>query len=136
MPGPKRYQIEREEIGLLLSFARRPEAFTTEWTDRLQRGVDLDELRGFFKAAGLPNSTLAELVGTDAVDAGRPRVEWSQRNLSYRRATIGLIVLLVVGAVGPAMTAGNDLIGSVVLSLGFLLVGYAIYRLIVRFSSS
>lgn len=131
--GRPRYQLSREEIGLLLSYARHPQAADEQWVRRLQRGVDSDELAEFVQAAGLPRDSVERIVATRLLDDAAGDDTWSHRSPRFRRAIVGVVVAYVVLAVAFSF-ATNDPLQSLTLTVTFAIAGLLVYELIVRLS--
>ncbi|MDH3306205.1 MAG: hypothetical protein OEO77_01595 [Acidimicrobiia bacterium] len=63
MPGSRdRYRISREDIGILMSFATRPDRITDDVVHRLGKGVTHAELLEIAEWVGLPRSTASRLI--------------------------------------------------------------------------
>lgn len=131
--GRPRYRLSREEIGILLSYARHPEAATEGWVGRLQRGVDGEELAEFVEAAGLPRDSVERIVATRLLDDRGSGDGWSHRSPRFRRAIVGVVVAYVVLAIAFSF-ATNDPLQSMMLTVSFAIAGLFVYELIVRLS--
>lgn len=131
-----RIQLSREDIGILMSYATRPERFTDDVIERLCGGVTRPELVEISAWLGLPKSTATRLFdasNADQASAGGRRVGLSAR---YRRAMIGLLGLFVLSNAITNLTSEQGGLGSFFLTAAAALTAYIVYALIVRFSST
>lgn len=128
----KRHPLAREEIGLLMSFAKTPEAFTTDAIERLVAGMTTHEFLDFFSRAGLPPRTAASMIAPE--DGEQADLPWAQRSLSYRRAIVGTISVYVVGVIVLSILGGQPLgrVVGTVLTVGGL--GWLVHKVIVVLS--
>lgn len=133
MADQRRYRLAREEIGILLSFAKRPAACTAEWMARLERGVLRSELMEFFTVAGLPERTALRMV-TESGSATPIDTTGQGERGAYRRALLGLVLVYVVFAVGIAIASGGSPARVVGLIIGFIVIGLLVHRSITRLS--
>lgn len=125
----KRHPLAREEIGLLMSFAKTPEAFTADAISQLEAGLTSEQLLDFFAKAGLPASTAAAMIAPEPGEAAD--LPWSSRSVAYRRATVVTIAAPAV-IVTLINIAGGQPIERIVVMAGLLGGGgYLLYRLIV-----
>lgn len=128
-----RYQLSREEVGILLSFATRPHAVTEEWVTRLEGGVREAELAEFVAVAGLPGSSVERIVATRSVDNDGAS-GWTQRTPAFRRAVVGILAIYVLAAVALSFATGEDSLRNLSLAVAFVLSGIVVYRVIIRLS--
>lgn len=126
-----RHRLGREEIGILLSFAKRPEIFTDEWVDRLQRGVTTSELTEFFASAGLPERTAAQIAFSNESPHEHARSDWEGYGHGFRRVTAWLIVIGIAIFLVPGFQSADPFsyVGRV---LAAAVVGLLLYSVIVR----
>lgn len=126
--------LSREEIGILLSFARHPDAITSDWIRRLGEGVDEDELRTLFRRAGLPWSSARGIIGTDAPEAstGVGREAFSP---SFWRAIVGTLVALTLAALAGLIGSRGLTLDAAGIAFAFVLVGVVLFKTIARLSS-
>ena len=134
--GSRRYRLAREEIGILLSFAKNPDAVTEDWVRRLQIGVREDELMEFVVLAGLPSNMVERLVEIDSMDEAGAGTNPLYRRTGYRRAIIGVLAVYVLFAVVINFASESDMLRSFSLAAGFIVAAIVIYRVIARISSS
>lgn len=125
--------LSREDVGILLSFARYPEVITEEWTQRLGAGVDKDELRELFRLAGLPWSSARGIIGADASD-GDQRTG-GEAGSRFWRATLGTIVILTLLAVVSLIGVRGLTLEALSIAVGFVLCGIVLFKTIDRLSS-
>lgn len=134
MSNDPRYKVSREEIGIMLSFAKRPHAASQAWIQRLQAGVTKDELLEFFGLAGLPLTEASRIMAADT-SRGTPVDEpWSARSTTYRRAVLGVLVVYVAITLALSAAAGASPMSLVALVLTLAAVGLLIHKVIVRLS--
>ncbi len=122
----ERYTLSPEEIGILLSFARRPEVVTREWIRRLRIGVPADELRQLFAAAGLPASTASEIIATAAAPetlGGSPRAD----NAPFKRALLGTAIVYTALAASFVVARDGFSINVLVLISAFVACGVIVH---------
>lgn len=130
-----RLRISREEIGLLLSYATRPDRLTEEAVDRLVAGVTGEELTEIVEWVGLPESMAVRLA-----DANRSTAERTRRGLGpdprFRRALFGIVVFMSLG--NTALLVASDA-GPFALVFGIAataLGGFLVYRLVFAISGT
>lgn len=125
----ERFSVSREEIGLLLSYATRPERMSEELIHRLVSGVTGPELIEICSWVGLPESTAVRIVeagrSTSPGEAGAPVFD-----SRFKRATVMLLVVMVAANIGLAVAAGFSGVGLVLVAGGGIGVGYLLYRII------
>ena len=128
MPGNQRYVLSREEIGILLSFAKRPEAMTAGWIIRLRTGVDELELRDLMELAGVPRSTVDQIVRSQRSNTphGEPL------SVGFRRATTGTVVVMTTASVALLIATRGISLSVVAFSLVFALIGALLLKTITR----
>lgn len=133
MPGSnKRHQISREDVGILMSYATRPDRITEAWVERLSNGVTHAELKEFSALVGLPQSTAAKLIDVGDRDKTALRGRWPGTGNAYRQAVIGVLAVFVIGV---TLIAGSmDRSPLAALAMGSV-TAYLVYRLIARLSS-
>ncbi len=118
-------------MGLLMSFAKRPDRFSDEMIDAMRRGVTYPELMEIAAWVGLPKSTAARLVHS------RTRNSAPSQGLSARfgRHLIGILVVFVAGATLVNIFLGESWVRVVVLAAVFSMIAYGLYSLIARIST-
>lgn len=126
-----RYVLSREDVGILLSFARHPEVITENWVRRLGNGVDEDELRRLFDLAGLPWTIVRSLCGAEDSDR-RPGLDPYAANPAFRRAILGTIVVFTLAGVGSVISASGITVDAVATSTAFALAGILLLQIITR----
>jgi hypothetical protein len=131
-----RTRISREEIGILMSYATRPDRMTKEVIQKLVDGVTGPELIEIAAWVGLPESTAVRLV-----DANRPseRRSAGSRGLletRFRRTLVGILVFMVV--LNIALSVGSNVEGPGLVVLVGASVGaaYLVYRVILAIAPS
>lgn len=129
-----RYVLSQEEIGILLSFAKRPEAITREWARRLRSGVDRDELYDLFALAGLSRSTARGFIDRSQQESSEGKSDPAQ--LGFRRAMIGSIVVYTLAAVAFLIAAQGITLGVVTMVGVFILCAGMLYRVIPRLAAA
>ena len=68
--GNERFQVSPEEVGVMMSFATRPDRFTKAIKAKLEAGVTSDELEEILAWVGLPKSTAARVIHSQASSDG------------------------------------------------------------------
>lgn len=131
-----RIQLSREDIGILMSFATRPERFTDEVIARLGGGVTWAQLAELSTWLGLPKSTPSRLFSVAADDRARAGGRRIELNRHYRRSIVGLLAFFVVASSLSLRGSDQSAPTSVFLIAGIALIAYVIYRLIVRLASA
>jgi hypothetical protein len=131
-----RIKLSREDIGILMSYATRPERFTDDVIERLCRGITHMELVDTSAWLGLPKSTATRLFDVSNADKARTGGRRVELNNRYRRAIIGLLGLFVLSNAITNVTSEQSGLGSIFLTAAAALTAYLVYALIVRFSSS
>ncbi len=131
-----RIQLSREDIGILMSFATRPERFTDDVVDRLCAGVTNAELVEISAWLGLPKSTATRLADAGNNDRARSRGQHVPMTAGYRWSIIALLGLFVLG--GAVASIGSERSGlSTIYSVAAIaLAAYLIYWLILRLASA
>ncbi len=130
----RRYAVSREEIGILLSFAKKPHAATQDWIARLQSGVTRDELVEFFGLAGLPMTEASRIMSSESERGIRVDQEWSERSVGYRRAVVGVLLVYLLVAISVSVAAGDTPLQVVGIAATLALAGYLVHKVIVRLS--
>ena len=128
----KRSPLAREEIGLLMSFANAPEAFTQEAIGRLEAGLTSEEMLDFFARAGLSRRVAASLIEPEPGEGAD--LPWAQRSLSYRRATIATIAIPGLASIAFSIGGGDSLWRVVQWAALVGGLGWLVYKVIVVIS--
>lgn len=130
----ERFKISREEVGLLMSYATRPDRFSEDLIDRLVSGVTGPELVSICTWVGLPDSTAARLVRANTT----PRAGAKGRMTApspFWRAIAGLLIVMVIGFIVWVLGADFSGVRAVLTSAAAIGIGYALFRLIVAMST-
>ena len=128
----RRYSLSREDIGILMSFAKHPEAMTTEWIHAIRVGVSEDELHELFRIAGLPPSSARQIVGAglDEESTDSP----AARGTGFRRAMIGTVLMLTLLNVVALVGARGITVASVSILIAFVAAGVIMVKVLDRLS--
>lgn len=98
----ERFSISPEEVGLMLSFATRPDRFTEPLVDKLREGVTFSELEEVLAWVGLPKSTAARLAhargSAGEPDGGSFGPTTNQHGVTGRRFRRHLTGMLLIAA--------------------------------------
>ena len=131
----KRIQVSREDVGLVMSYATRPDRLTEDLVDRMVNGVTGEELLEITDWIGLPQSTAIRLI-----DANRePTAKTAARGMSdarFRKALVGILVVMVLANVAFVSAAGIDVVGVVLVTAASAAVAWLVYRVIRAISTS
>lgn len=131
----RKYSLGREEIGILLSFAKRPEAATDEWMQRLQDGVESEEFLALFQEAGLPMSTALQMMSADLDGISAPGGKWALQSIDHRHALLGILAFYVIAAAAFSIATGSGPFPVLMWTLLFVIIGQAVYRAGVRLAT-
>ena len=131
-----RIQLSREDIGILMSFATRPERFTDDIIDRLCAGVTNDELVEISSWLGLPKSTAARLAEAGKNDRARASGQHIAMTAGYRWSIIALLSLFVVGGAVASIGSERNGLSTIYFTAAVTLTAYLIYWLILRLASA
>ena len=131
-----RIQLSREDIGILMSFATRPERFTNDVVDRLCAGVTNAELIEISAWLGLPKSTATRLADAGKNDRARARGQHVGMTTGYRWSIIALLGLFVIGGTVASVGSERSGLATIYSTAAIALTAYLIYWLILRLASS
>lgn len=131
-----RIQLSREDIGILMSFATRPERFTDDVIDRLCAGVTNAELVEISAWLGLPKSTAARLAEAGRNDRARARGQHVAMTTGYRWSIIALLGLFVVGGAVASIGSERSGLSTFYTTAAITFTAYLIYWVIVRLASA
>ena len=131
-----RIQLSREDIGILMSFATRPERFTDDIIDRLCGGVTNAELVEISAWLGLPKSTATRLADAGKNDRARARGQHIAMTAGYRWSIIALLGLFVVGGAVASIGSERSGLSTIYFTAAVTLTAYLIYWLILRLASA
>jgi hypothetical protein len=129
-------QLSREDIGILMSFATRPERFTDDVIDRLCAGVSNAELVEISAWVGLPKSTAARLAEAGKNDRTRARGQHIAMTTGYRWSIIALLGFFVVGGAVASIGSERSGLSTFYFLAAITMTAYLIYWLIVRLASA
>ncbi|NND14358.1 MAG: hypothetical protein HKO10_10355 [Acidimicrobiia bacterium] len=139
----ERFSISPEEVGLMLSFATRPDRLTESVVVKLEEGVTFTELEQIVAWVGLPKSTAARLVHAQGPAGGSNGGSTGTRSgqidtISSGRFRRHLTGILIVAAAltGVAVIQSQNWPRVLYLLIALAVVTYLIRRMIVRITTT
>lgn len=128
--GEAMFHLSREDIGILMSYATRPERITEEVIARLRGGVTFAQLETIAAWVGLPRSTAARLAQAEpSADRGQAG---GRMPVAYRRSLLGILLAYLVVAVAFEIGSGSGPWDVFVIAAWMSVAVYLVYSLIVR----
>lgn len=128
----QRYQIGREEIGILMSYATRPDRLTSDVIAKLRAGVTRPELVELSAWLGLPQSTPARLIDANTSQGRSRSGRRGAPDTRYRRALIGLLGAYLAVETVFMYESARSRPSVFFLTVVGALTAYLVYSLIVR----
>ncbi len=106
---------------------------TEEWIRRLTVGVDEEELRALFHAAGLPETNVRDMIQSGSASGGPPRTA-DPFSSGFRQATIGTVVVLTLAGIAALIGARGVTYNALGVAIGFVFCGFLLIWAIGRLS--